>query len=190
MFGLVSTVLLLAANSPARADIVLDQSNVYPTFIADLAVITGQELAQTWTVGLEGTLAQIDVQISKETGTTGDVTLTIRATADGVPDSDDSQVLFATVISLDDIPTIDDHFQNVPLTSIDVSDAGLAVQPGDVLTVALSRMGPGSPPWVTWRCGPPTYQGGQLFIRSGPDFDWKILDGYEAGFQTYVDVGP
>jgi hypothetical protein len=165
--------------------IVLDQSNVVPNFQFDAAVVSAQSVAQTFTVGVDGTLAQVDFQIYKNTGTTGDVVFDIRPTIKGVPDPDDGNILYETVISLDKMPTIDDPFMDVPLTSIDVSAGKLPVAAGDMLALSLSREGQGSPPWVLWRQGQPIYQGGSTYIRNDSTMDWRPLEN-DGGFQTWV----
>lgn len=171
-----------------RAQTVLDQSNVVPTFSADLAVVTSFSYAQTFTVGVEGVLAQVGVQVYKTSGAVGDLVFDVRTAPNGVPNPADQQSLFRTVIPLAVIPTIDDPFTLVPLTSVDVSLAQIAVTPGDVLAVSLSRTGPAAPPWVLWRFGPPVYQGGGSFTRSGAPEQWRPLPQYDAGFQTLVIV--
>jgi hypothetical protein len=184
------SLLWVFTPGPTRADVVLDQSHVVPAgATGDLAIISVQSLAGTFTVGLEGVLAQVDLQVYKNTGTTGDLVFTIRPTNDGVPDPDDSLILVEIVVSLDDIPTIDNPFLEVPLTSIDVSAAGIPVSIGDVLALSLSRTGAGSPPWATWRHGPQVYEGGSSFQRSNSSQEWSPIAGYYAGFQTWVDVG-
>lgn len=186
----LAMLLWLSATGLAQAEVVLDQSHVVPAgATGDLAIITVQSLAQAFTVGVEGVLTEIDLQIYKNTGTTGDITLTIRTTTDGVPDPDDSLVLFEDVISLDDIPTIDNVFLEVPFTPVDVSSAGIAVAPGDMLAVSLSREGAGSPPWATWRQNGIVYDGGFSFQRANSSQSWSLIPGFYAGFQTYVDDG-
>jgi hypothetical protein len=186
----VTALLWASITGPAGADVVLDQAHVVPAgATADLAIITGQSLAGTFTVGLDGVLAQVDLQVYKNTGTTEDLVFTIRPTVDGVPDPDDSLVLLELVVSLDDIPTIDDPLQEVPLTSIDVSAAGIVVASGDVLALSLSRMGAGRPPWATWRHNSDVYDGGSSFQRASSTQDWSPIPGFYAGFQTWVDVG-
>jgi hypothetical protein len=186
----VTAFLWAFITGPAGADVVLDQSNVVPAgSTADLAIVTVQSLAGTFTVGVDGVLAQVDLQIYKNTGTTGDLVFTIRPTNDGVPDPDDALVLLALVISLDDMPTIDDPFQEVPLTSIDVSAAGIIVASGDVLALSLSREGAGSPPWATWRHNGDVYDGGSSFKRADSTQDWTPIPDLYAGFQTWVDTG-
>jgi hypothetical protein len=185
-------VFWVCATRQARADLILDQSHVVPTFQGDFAVITVQSVAQTFTVGVAGELAQVDLQIYKNTGTIGDLVFSIRTTIGGVPNPDDSQSLFQTIIPLSAIPTIDNPFLPVPLTSIDVSSAGIAVTPGDVLALSLSRMGVGSPPWVLWRQSlDGTYPGGSTFTRASPLAPWTPAFGGNAdgGFQTFVSVG-
>jgi|SRR6516165_7137601 hypothetical protein len=177
--------MLRTSNDFHPAGLVLDQSNIVPNFQFDAAVISAQSVAQTFTVGVDGTLAQVDLQIYKNSGTTGDVVLDIRPTINGSPDPYNGNILYETVIPLDSMPTIDDPRQDVPLTSIDVSAGKLAVAQGDMLALSLSREGQGSPPWVAWRQGEPIYKGGSGYFRSDSTSDWRLL-GHDGGFQTWV----
>jgi hypothetical protein len=167
----------------------LDQTHVVGAPGNDIAILSAQSLAQTFTAGLSGTLAEVDLQISKNTGTTGDLTFTIRTTSGGIPNSNDSQSLFQTIITLDSIPTVDSVFVPVPLTAIDVSSAHITVTSGQVLALALARNGAGNPPWAAWRSVPGNYSGGFQFTRSGSSSPWSQTV-QEGGFQTFVSVVP
>jgi hypothetical protein len=190
--GAVPLVALLwiFLTNPARAELILDQSNVgsSPTF--DAAIVPPQSWAQTFTVGVEGTLARIDLQIYKHTGATEDLLFMVRSTTGGVPNPDDAQSLFGMVIPLSAIPTFDSPFMMVPLTSLDVSAAQIAVAPGDVLAISLSRAGLGGPPWALWRQTLPVYDRGDPFYRLGTSGPWSRQPGYDSGFQTYVSAIP
>jgi hypothetical protein len=187
--------LSLSLGAQCRAGgLTLDQSHVVPGSGADYAVVTTQSLAQTFTVGLSGLLAEIDLQISKNTGATGDLAFTIRTTSGGLPNTDDGQSLFTTVIPLSSIPTVDSPFDTVSVTAIDVSSATIMVTPGEVLALGLSRTGAGVPPWATWRSSTDNYSGGALYQRSGPTSSWDPVlittVGQDAGFQTYISTVP
>ena len=79
--ALVIPLLLLSVLATGRrleAQVVLDQSalsylGVEPT--AGPAVVSMQSVAQTFTVGVAGTLARIDLGIHKSPGATGNVTV-------------------------------------------------------------------------------------------------------------------
>ncbi|WP_435021877.1 PEP-CTERM sorting domain-containing protein [Tundrisphaera sp. TA3] len=179
--------LALAASAPGKADFVLDQSNVITSRTFDIAVVSTQSVAQTFTVGVQGILARVDLQIAQSQGTTGDLLFSIRTTAGGAPNPDEVQSLFQVTIPLSSVPF--DNSGIDPFTSIDISSAGIAVTPGQVLALSLSRTGPGTPPWVLWQTSAGSYSGGNIYTRSGTAGAWGIppeLATLDTGFRTYV----
>jgi len=183
--------LAIGLAGQVRAGSVLDQSFVRSTFAADYTIYSQASISQTFTVGLSGLLSQVDLQIYKNTGATGDLTFEILATSGGVPVPDSNPPLFQTVISLSSLPTIDDPNLNVPLTSVDVSSGGINVTPGEVLALALrSPNGSGVPPWTVWRSGPDQYPRGAEYIEQNQATVWSPLtfagQGQDGGFQTWV----
>jgi hypothetical protein len=188
-------LLVIGLAGEANAGAVLDQSFVRSTFSADYTIYSQASISQTFTVGLGGLLSQVDLQIYKTTGATGDLTFEILATSGGVPVPDSTSPLFQTVITLSSLPTIDDPNLNVPLTSVDVSSAGISVTPGEVLGLALrSPKGSGSPPWTPWRSGPDQYSPGAEYIEQNGATTWSPLlfigQGQDGGFQTWVSSVP
>lgn len=183
--GILATVL--SCGPQARAALILDQSNVPTTSLLgtfDGAIVSGNDLAQSFTAGLAGLLAQVDVLIAQNPDTpAGDVTLTIRSVVGGVP----AAALFTGTIPLASIPVQDSFtIANAPLTSIDVSSAGILLNPGDVLAITLSRTGPGIMPWVTWRSRGDTYAVGNAFFGNASAGSWTSLAADDFGFQTFV----
>lgn len=186
---LLGAVSFVASTTSAHAQ-TLDQSNLIPsaTSVVDAAIVTGQQLAQTFTVGLTGVLARVDLPLYKNAAATGDITLAIRTAPGGIPNSDNAQSLFETVIPLSSLPTHEFGPDTLPLTPINVSAGNIAVIPGQVLSISLSRTGAGSPPWAIWRYSvDDTYSGGDGFLRSGDSDAWTSIPvAGDAGFQTYV----
>jgi hypothetical protein len=182
-------MLCFLAAGPARAGGTLDQSNVVSTFNFDAAMVEEVSRAQTFTVGIAGLLSQVNLEIYQSTGTTVDPTFEILGTTGGVPDS--TKPLFTTTIPLSIVPIFDTPpTGTVPMTSIDVSSAGILVTPGEVLSLALSRAAFGSPPWLLWRYGIGGYAGGDAYFSAPPGSPWMVQNPYEAGFQTYVSAVP
>jgi hypothetical protein len=166
---------------------ILDQSNVVNTFTFDAAVVTEVSRGQTFTVGLAGILSQVNLEIYQSTNTVVAPTFDILGTTGGVPDN--SKVLFQTIIPLADIPIFDTPPTTAfPLTSVDVSSAGIVVTPGEVLALTLSRDAPGNPPWLLWRQGIGGYSRGNSYDSIPPGAPWTIDATYEGGFQTFVSV--
>lgn len=184
---LATTAVFLCSLAAGRAHAggVLDQSNVVSSFIFDAAVVDQVSRGQTFTVGLAGELSQVNLEIYKSTNTVVDPTFEILGTTGGVPD--DTKVLYQATIPLSDIPTFDTPPTGaVPMTSVDVSSAGIVVTPGEVLALTLSRNGPGGPPWLLWRQGIGGYAGGNSYDSIPPGSPWTVDGSYEGGFQTFV----
>jgi hypothetical protein len=167
---------------------VLDQSNT--TFLTfggagapGSAVTSGQTVAQTFTVGVSGSLTTIDLGLYKDPGTIGDVTLEILPFS-VFPTFDFSASLYSTTIPITSIPLL-----TTALTSIDVSAANLSVTSGEQLAIALHRSaGPAnSSPWVVWQDSDPAspYPGGSFFVFHPGFTQWLSVSG-DHRFQTWV----
>jgi hypothetical protein len=171
--------LTIGTAGRAEAAFVLDQSYMaVPGQGFEAAIATIQSVAQSFTAGLAGQLAEVDVQIGQSTGTTGDdVTLTIRSVAGGVP----AAALFQKTIPLATIPGL----TFTSMTAVDVSAAGIMVNPGDLLAITLSRNAPGSPPWVLWQSNEAGYARGTGF--TGNPGAWTAQT-YDFGFRTFVQT--
>ena len=147
-FVLTVITLALIAGS-ARANLVLDQ--VSDAYTASLGGELGgpsveytQSALQTFTVGVGGALATVDLQVQHSfVAPTGDLVLSILGTTGGVPDF--SQNLGSVTLPASSIPP-NDNFASGPFTSFDVSGLGIAVAPGDVLAFELSY--PTTTRWV------------------------------------------
>ena len=179
---------LLVQVGNAGALPILDQDNVDPAnHCCGFAVISGQQVAQTFTAGIGGQLVEVDLPIYKNPGTLGsDLIFTIRPTTGGVPIPNDGSALFTTAISLASVPTQNsDLTLTLPLVSVSVS--GIVVTPGEMLAVTLSRAGIGSPPWVIWNFGL-AYPRGDPFIRAGDGAVWNPTPqvGLDLGLRTFV----
>lgn len=193
---LIATGWMMVAPVQSRAGYILDQSNVVPSFLSDFAIFHGQSMAQTFTVGNTGQLCAVGVQVYKNTGTSGDLTLEIVTTTGGVPAPNSATPLFQTTVALAAIPTLDDPFGSVPMTLVNVSAGGIPVVRGDVLAIVLrSPNGLSYPPGALWRSGVNSYAPGAEFYQPGADTTWTpstFGDGtsQDAGFQTYVTPEP
>jgi hypothetical protein len=143
--------------------------------------------AQSFTVGADGLLSRVDVQLGKFAGATGDVMFEIRPLVGGLPTIDDRSRLFATTININDVPVINSPADPPPFVSVDVSGAGLHARPGDVYAISMRRSG--GVPAAAWRSKTNTYAGGTGYFRNllsspwGPSAD-------DLGFQTWIDPAP
>lgn len=98
-----------------------------------------QNALQTFTVGVSGTLATIEVQVQQSSDPNDppidSLVVSILGTTAGVPAF--SQNLGSVSLPPASIPLFDD-FASGPFTAFDVSGLGIAVAPGDVLAIELS----------------------------------------------------
>jgi hypothetical protein len=164
---------------------VLDQSNVsFLTFGGNGApgsfVSPTQSAAQTFTVGVEGLLAQIDIGIYKTGGTSADIRLDVLPFS-VFPTFDLSASLFSAVIPIASIPLL-----TTALTSVDVSGANLAVRSGDQLAIVLSRSILPSGSQVVWQDSASAYLGGSFFTANpATATQWTSASG-DHRFQSWV----
>jgi hypothetical protein len=143
--------------------------------------------AQSFTVSKDGLLSQVDVQVGKFAGATGDVTFELRPLVGGAPTIDDRSRLFAGAISINNIPVINSLADPAPFVSVDVSGAGLHVKPGETYAISLRRSG--GTPAAAWRSKTNTYAGGTGFFRSLLTSPWSTRTD-DLGFQTWIDSAP
>jgi hypothetical protein len=144
-------------------------------------------MAQTFTVGITGTLTQIDVMLGRNTLNvpSGDFAFDVRTTDGVVPYLPDTGpgILGEGTIPIDDVPggTFQDTFFGIDLTSF-----GIFVDSGDVLafvgrTFRYSFSG-------TTTDG---YTGGSAFVRSTTTGNWtNWTDISDFAIRTYVDAEP
>lgn len=143
--------------------------------------------AQSFTVSTDGLLSQVDVQLGKFAGATGDVTFELLPLVDGLPTTDDRDRLFETTIDIDDVPVINSLSDPPPFVTVDVSSAGIHAQPGDTYAISMRRSG--SFPTAAWRSTPNSYSDGTGFFRNLLNVPWApAVD--DLGFQTWVDPTP
>jgi hypothetical protein len=131
--------------------------------------------AQTFTVGISGTLDSVDILIS-QFGTPNDLLFDIRDTAGGVPLESDATTLAAVSVQPTEVPG------SQTWVSVDVSSFNVAVQAGDVLAIVLRTSGAGGYQWGAEQGNP--YPGGAPYFRNpGPSWTLQTED---SGFRTYV----
>ncbi|MDX2130829.1 MAG: hypothetical protein SFY69_02105 [Planctomycetota bacterium] len=181
-------VPVLAAGT-AVAQPAVDQDNLLPAFFFGGAIIREVGRAQTFTVGLGGTLTSVDLQLWRSPSTPlPDVTFTLLGTTPlGFPDP--ANVLATRTIPITSIPEStfipDPPF---PPITVDLAADMIPVQPGEVYAIALTRAGLGSPPWVLWgSSGGESYAGGNGYFIQPNGQGWQIGDA-DFGFRTVVNV--
>jgi hypothetical protein len=146
--------------------------------------------AQTFTVGLTGTLAQIDLPLSRSQFTATNFIVGIWPTLQGAPDTS-VDPLFAASFS----PTSIAYPVPQPYTSFDLSGANIAVTAGDVLAIVLTRPAEtvAMSDQVYWLLAEP-YVGGAAF-KQFTGFPWlpeldEQTGAADFAFRSYVAVVP
>jgi hypothetical protein len=148
------------------------------------AIVDGQTLAQTFTVGIAGLLTQVDLGIFRSTrATTNDVLLDLLPAAGGLAGTefDLSGSVSSVSVPISTVPVCSVCADPPFVTA--VLPTPVPVQVGDVFAIVLRRPGGSTfPDWVIWSVGadnrgrhtPLDYQGGEEFVfalqRGSPRF--------------------
>jgi len=144
------------------------------------------ERAQTFTVGLEGILESIGLQVVREDATTAaDLLVDIRETSNGVPIENNAMTRANLTIPASEVPLA---LSAGEFFNIDVIVSAIAVNPGEVLAVVLRAPDATSAlNRYRWLNGPNAddFSGGDPYSRTTGDWTLESLD---AGFQTLVVV--
>jgi hypothetical protein len=146
---------------------------------------TDQEEAQTFTVGMSGTLSEVDLYLSTFSGSIGDLIVDIRACqGDGRPTSGAGQQLVSVTIPAATVSANVD-----PFLAIDLTAANLYVSAGEKLAV-IAHVAPDVNGDITYYWGgrPDNYYAGGGFTdRVIGNYDWQAVDPIDdIGFKTYV----
>lgn len=193
----LAAAVVFCVDRRADAAPMLDQSNgtlpafAFGGFIADFGI----DIAQTFTVGVGGLLASVDVAIAR---TSSDpvqpLTVEIRSTTAGAPNASSGSVLASVSIAASAVPDFGGTTTMGPydlsqfaFLSVDLGSAGLLVSPGDVLALTFrSEALPGGYGWAF--SGPNPYAGGHGYFRANnPGMDPFVIGGADQFFRTYVD---
>jgi hypothetical protein len=132
-------------------------------------------------------LSQVDVQIRRNTGALGDMTLELWPTSGGGPTG--ASPLFSQVIPNSAIPTAP-LSESLPFTSVDVRAGGIQVSPGDTYAIALRTTQTWDDPTMAWIWGYPNYTGGDPYSTAfGRPWEQEASD-VDFAFKTWVEVPP
>ena len=180
--GIASLLTLIPRASEAL--VILDQDNSPPPFsvIFGDSLLSFNQIAQTFTVGRSGILDSIDVSLGVDEGAAGDVVFSLLPTQFGVPQN--TLPLFQTNIPAN---TLQDFSLNEPFSlSVDVSSAGLFVQPGEEYAWAMTRTVSTASDIFVNSAG--SYDGGDPYRRSSDIAAWTIDGSTDRLFRTFVDT--
>lgn len=170
--------LVIGVGGTTKADLILDQSFSQGSYIAS----TGGEFAQTFTVGLNGLLGQVDIGVQTLTNATLDI---VRTSAAGIPSNDPSAVLASMslpTVALSGTPALPTW------VGIDLSAYDIQVNTGEILALTLQ----GGEVWfVGFSNHVPIYSGGSAWVSGGGS--WETFSTPTDGaasfyFATYVET--
>jgi len=189
LVSIISGVVCLIAAENASAAVVLDQQHNVPTSTADSSNGAVSEMAQTFTVGIAGTLDHIDAlmfQLGAPFLTNGDPRLSVYNTTAGVPSG-------APLVTVQ-IPSASVPFNNAAFVTFDVSAANIPVSVGQVLAFGIwTTSDPGPYFWLEDidNGGPNSYPGGAAFRRTLPNQPWQAFTPpMDHEFKTFVNAVP
>ena len=177
----IITALTATANAALAAP-VLDQSTLGPD-VGNSATMSFNAFAQTFTVGIAGTLTGVAFGVFDKGETGGALVAEIRTTAAGAPTS----TVLASV-SLDP-SQIKDPIPTLPvgaadLNPIDLSLFDIQVSVGDVLALVLF-LDPTSANYSVSAFLPDSYAGGTAYGQSALGFE--SFEGPDLPLQTFVE---
>lgn len=191
--GLLWLALAGTAIAPSQAAIV-DQEFVPSSSAAWQGVVSSQVAqAQTFTVGVTGTLVQIDVLVvtyAAFEGFLGDLLVALLPTVNGVPSDDPDSLIAGGVVPFSQVPKgFPSSFTSVSLVGV---DGPVSVVNGDVLAVALLAE---EGDFYEWRGDYGDYPGGASFWATENVPTWIAVQPYGGvypnfGFKTYVEPIP
>jgi cytochrome P450 len=188
--GLLAGLWVLTGAGAARAD-QLDQSFAGPGTVATVDVTESFARAQTFTVGLDGTLTRIAMPLAKSGNTldADELRIDVRPTdAGGAPLEDPGSALaVATVLGSELTEALD---PNSPV-ELDLSAAAVPVTAGQQLAIVWSS----SVPWAAnrgfalyaWIVSGEGYAGGAAWLDAGT---WQLQNGggVDLAFRTWVEA--
>ncbi len=195
--GLVLMSCMLSPGIPVEAAVVLDQeSNPGTTtlgvFLEDVSSAAGDNAfqAQTFTVGIGGTLDHVDVLLGAAGASTGTFTFELRTTkVDGSPDFVSAPLAsVSTPYSL--------AAGTTAFSTVDLRAATIPVAPGDVLAVVglsgsgIATVGDPAANWVGSDANP--YAEGAYYAAFFGTPDTLAVDasaGIDLSFRSFVDTG-
>ncbi|MGH0037831.1 MAG: PEP-CTERM sorting domain-containing protein [Myxococcota bacterium] len=165
-------VLGLASAFPGAASAVpiVDQFNFSSQI--DFGAIGGADVrGQTFTVGVEGTIAQVRIELTGENST---LSMGIYATSGGVP----TGAPLAVALNPSDLGSV--------LKEFDFSSAGLSVTPGEELAFAVSdptNLG-------SYRNAFGTYSAGTIVASTDGGSTWSTVSNRDSNFSVLVEPIP
>jgi hypothetical protein len=183
----VATIVILLSAIRASAAVVLDQQHNTATAIADSSNGAVSEMAQTFTVGVAGTLDHFELsmfQLGSIFATNGDPQLSVYNTSGGVPTG--------SALTTVQIPTAQVPLNNAAFVTFNVSAGAIPVTVGQVLAFSIFTSSDPGPYFWTYDSDtgqPDDYAAGAAFRRTRPAQPWQSFSpSNDHEFKTYVNA--
>ena len=178
--------------SSVFGSVILDQSNVYSFPPGGLSVDSTFDAGQTFTVGVAGRLAHVDLQVMRFQNTSLPLFLDIRTTSGGLPTESNTSTLTTVSMAPTNLTVFTGGNISFPIVAFDVSAANIAVTPGEQLAITLRSANASSDGyiWLTGGQANDAYAAGSAVNRASGG-TWQVLSGInlqDASFQTFVSV--
>ena len=174
----------------AFADLILDQSHVPNPNEQSFAIVQNADHAQTFTVGIAGKLARVDIEVERRESTTDPLLFDIRRIAGGVPTDPNSGSSVLAQVALDASQIPDDRFAFV---SVDVAAFDISVNVADTLAIVLRTDSTNflAYSWHGTRGNGTEYSRGARFQRTPGAPNWSVGTLVtDVGFRTFVTAVP
>ena len=179
---------VVGMQNPARGAGVQDQTLVVTSPTFDAAIASSVSRAQTFTVGMDGVLSDVGLQIYSSDGTGPNPTLFVARTDAGSPQS--IHTLYSATIPMASIPINGGGLGgSVAVTNFSLGSAGFAVKVGDVLTVGVHRPGTATGS-LLWRTAGQAYSGGAFHSQTSGTWSAYNSGLQDSGFRDLVDLMP
>ncbi|MEL7485365.1 MAG: hypothetical protein AAFN41_13560 [Planctomycetota bacterium] len=198
-----SAIVAVGFSAPSVAQPFIDGRIPIDRVSGSVAIGDTNAYAQTFTTPEAGRIDFIGVSIYRNPGATADVAYRLIELSGNALPNINTAAIAEGEISIGDIPLNPDFPQGVPssspLTTIDISDAGIDVSAGDNFAIMLLSQNSISDfsTWVTWLQGVETFDGGMALssFDSGTTFDpFRVNlfepDTFDLGFTVNVIPAP
>ena len=188
--AMAAAVPFFLVSISARADLVLDQSSIPPSPPTLFSGVWNRptppmviDSAQTFTMGVDGRLAQVDVFVASSGYVSTPLTLTVVTTTSGLPNMTPDSVLGTQSVSFSSVPYYYGGFVSFTLPQT----PSLQLHKGDLLGIVLSDNTLDFGGFYLWDGDSlATYQGGAAYVETAGG-RWTPTAGV-LGFKTWVDV--
>jgi len=196
-FPLLTLCWLFLPIFAAHAAPILDQ-HYEPVPGYSVGTVGYNNWAQTFTPAATGSLTQVDLFISRDSGNSGslggDLLFDVRPVeTNGLPVFADTSALVSVRVPFEQVPII---LNSGDWFTVDLSFSGLTVNAGEKYAMVLRAEDPLAPggdfDWYgksgTRSTGP--YGGGEMYFSNPANYDYWFVPTFKSaqGFRTYVDA--